>query len=1732
MRSIKNKFTANIPVLNLRSWKPILCAFLAINLTMGPVLAQLIPVLPIQGVQINVPGPMETQVNTFNGNLYYSRTDLTIPGRGLPLEIKLAYNSGQMNIDNGFGSGWDFSYDLHYSQDGNDIIIKRGDGREDKYIRSGDAFIKPLGISDTLEEYVPNQFRVTSPDGIQTFFDSQDHKHVTSIRDTNGNSLTFTYNGSGQLTTITDTSGRQLYLTYTNDHLTTLTDPNTTPNRTMQFQYDGSYNLISITDLGGNTTTYGYSGNLLNSITDPRGNTATIDYTESSPGSGKLVVSNISTDLTSKSFDYDENSRTTTVTDVVENEDQVTRYVYDSQGRISSIENGLGHSVSMAWDDKNNLVSSTDEEGHTTSYTYDENNNILTVTNPLDKVTTYTYDDIFNKITSIKDAKGSTTTYEYDSKGNLIKTFDPLGNKTTFTYDDYGDLIRKENANNQITTMTHNNNGDLASIKDPLGHTTSFIYDSVGNAITMTDANGNTLAFSYDMLNRMTSIINALGQETSITYDANGNKHSITNPKGSSIGYAYDELNRLIQVTDALGNKTKYSYNQMDKLRTIEDANGHTTNFTFDKANRLKNEIDSESNIINYDYDKAGNLISRFDANGILSFTYDEANRRTSIEQNQQIVNNKVDFVVTGTSFDPTPASDVLRAGTLTITAKLTNKSASAISETLHLIVHSLEYSGFTAPPEHIQLISADDFDGVRGGGKGSRQTITVRPDGVLNPNESILVEFDIGLRNRAPFRFFVDVGGHIANNNSATYSYDNIGNLTGMSNSDVSVSQAYDATNRLTGINVNVLSEGINKSIGYTYDAVGNRKTMDDPDGGVTTYTYDIANRLINLVNPALETTSFTYDNANRLIRQGYHNGTYALHTYDIADQLLSIIHKDSAGTTLFGHFYEYDTTGNRLHMTDESGSITKYNYDDLDRLLGMTYPDGTTASYAYDAVGNRTKLIDNTGTTYYTYDRANRLLSAGTQNYNWDNNGNQISKVVGADTMTYNYDGLNRLTSITVPDGSTKRFSYYPDGRRLSTTDHVGKTTYNFYDGPSTLVKTDSIGMTIARYTSGRNVDQWISLEREGIKSYYHQDGLNSIVGLTDTSESIAATYQYDAFGTTTSETGNIVNPFRYTGRQLEQKSGLYDYRSRFYDAEVGRFLTKDLLLGILEVPDTTNQYTYVMNKPITLIDPFGFGFFKRLVSGVVGAVTGGVVGAIGGAVIGAAVGAAAGVAAGPVGILAGAIGGAATGAAVGAAVGAVGGGIAGFTAGPKKTGEVVKPIGYALMSLGGVLASRETVKSDNNGEGDGEDEDSGITIAGVKITPGLIGGAGLLLVAAGDFLIKIAGEEENEQDKTQGNTGGSYKSGGGGPGPTITTSFTVNSTSDTVDANIGDGVCADSQGNCTLRAAIQETNALSGINTINVPAGTYTLAISGLDEDGAVTGDLDITDDLTIIGVGAATTIIDGGGLDRVLHVLGAGLTPTVDIFGVTIRNGSEFQGGGILNAGGTVWLINSSIDGNRATPSDGDGGGILNDEGTVWLINSTVSGNTAGFGTGISNRTDGSRRGGTVRLINSTVSGNVAVIPAGSGPVIFNSDGGTVILTNSTIGPNTSGIDNANGTFQLSNTIVAAQLSGSGCTRGSFTSLGHNLDQDDSCNLSNPTDIIDQDPLLGLLQNNGGPTETHAIMPGSPAIDAVPIANCTFDDDGDPATPEVPLTIDQRGVVRPQGAACDIGAYEFP
>ena len=326
----------------------------------------------------------------------------------------------------------------------------------------------------------------------------------------------------------------------------------------------------------------------------------------------------------------------------------------------------------------------------------------------------------------------------------------------------------------------------------------------------------------------------------------------------------------------------------------------------------------------------------------------------------------------------------------------------------------------------------------------------------------------------------------------------------------------------------------------------------------------------------------------------------------------------------------------------------------------------------------------------------------------------------------------------------------------------------------------------------------------------------------------------------------------------------------------------------------------------------------------------------------------------------------------------------------------------------------------------------------------------------------------------------------------------SFTVNVTGDAPDATPGDGFCGTTSGLCTLRAAIEEANRLPGADVITIPAGRFTLDA----------GALDVTDDLTIAGAAANRTQIDAQHKSRVFQISGPAI---VTISQVTIQHAFEAEenGGGLVNAGSTLSLNQVTFANNKVNAG---GGGLLNLEGNVTLTNVTFSHNRAGDGGGLTNY------GGNLTLTNVTFAGNTA----SNGPgALENAVGGTVQLTHVTFtgnqarGEGSSLANGSLGTITLTNTIVSGR---SGCSgAGHVTSLGHNIDSGNSCGFNAPGDLSNVRPRLGTLSTNGGSTKTVGLRPGSPAIDAGDNTVC-------PAT-------DQRGITRPQGAGCDIGAYEL-
>ena len=384
-----------------------------------------------------------------------------------------------------------------------------------------------------------------------------------------------------------------------------------------------------------------------------------------------------------------------------------------------------------------------------------------------------------------------------------------------------------------------------------------------------------------------------------------------------------------------------------------------------------------------------------------------------------------------------------------------------------------------------------------------------------------------------------------------------------------------------------------------------------------------------------------------------------------------------------------------------------------------------------------------------------------------------------------------------------------------------------------------------------------------------------------------------------------------------------------------------------------------------------------------------------------------------------------------------------------------------------------------------------------------------------------------------------------------------FTVNSITDHPADFTGEpnfDTCRTNLANttCTLRAALMNANRHAGGATIHLPAGTYTMTIAPASPLGDANGSFDISNTVSLVGAGAATTIVDGGGLDGVFFVhAGAAVTIT----GLTIQNGSNedgaglenagqlnladsvvrgnsaiFLGGGLINdAAGSATLTRDTIEANRASKS----GGGLSNSGTLAINDTTIDNNIAiGQGGGLSNE-----GGSQLTVFDSTISNNSATAQGGgvqnfgSARFFHTTIAGNLADDSGPNGNDGGGLYNAaaapTGTVQIWNSLLQFNYAGllsNDCAGQPLTSKDYNFIEF-SCSLTGTThnNLGGFDLHLAPLAANGGPTLTRALLAGHPAIDKIPPGLCQ-----DPfGTAPVP---DQRGVIRPVGPLCDMGAYE--
>jgi len=574
---------------------------------------------------------------------------------------------------------------------------------------------------------------------------------------------------------------------------------------------------------------------------------------------------------------------------------------------------------------------------------------------------------------------------------------------------------------------------------------------------------------------------------------------------------------------------TKYDYDLMGRVTSLTDVKGQTTRFEYDPLGRLKATRQPDGKETVLQYDDKGRLKERADQAGrLMTYSYDSISRLTGIQ-------------IQG-------------------------------------------MAGFT--------YSYDVMDRIQTMANG-----TDTLDWTYNLAGEVVSE------------------ASARNQSTVSYTYNANGSRTGLwLDGTPFASYGYDNASRLTSI-----TRGANV-FGFGYDAVNRRTSLSHPNGADTTYSYDTLSCLtgIQAVKDAatILTLAYGYDDVgNRTSKNvGDHLENYG---YDDLDRLTSVSRTGvGENTWRFG----YDAVGNRTSTQVGSGEVVSPTFNNRNQLLqqavgGALVVEGTLNEESTVSVnGAPARMLTPThfeatiqstpGTNAFTVaatdlsgnvttDEYEVSVSGTAAGYTYDPAGNLISKTLGGETWTYAWNALNQMTSASKDGVVQASFQYDPLGRRVLKST-PGKVTAYTYDGADILRENVTLGgiTTTSYYVHGPSIDEPLGKETGGVMTYYHADGLGSVVKETNQAGAVTNTLRYDAWGNI--EAG-ARDGYAFTGREWDPETGLYYYRARYYDPRAGRFISEDPI-GFGGGP---NSYGYVDGGPANFADPSGL---QKIVVGIV--------------------------------------------------------------------------------------------------------------------------------------------------------------------------------------------------------------------------------------------------------------------------------------------------------------------------------------------------------------------------------------------------------------------------------------------------------------------------------------------------------------------------------------------------
>lgn len=728
-----------------------------------------------------------------------------------------------------------------------------------------------------------------------------------------------------------------------------------------------------------------------------------------------------------------------------------------------------------------------------------------------------------------------------------------------------------DDGSTQLERYSYNDLGNITQRIDPLGRTTNYTYAANGiDLLTVKQVNalgGEDLlaTFTWNSQHLPVTVRDSSGQMTTFAYNARGQVTSVTNALGQTASYVYDALGHVLTADGPLpgtGDQSTFTYDAVGRTNTVTNGDGYTLDFDYDALDR------------------------------VTKLTYPDG----SYEQ------------ITYTNLDATQTRD--RMGRITTMAYDSVQQLVSVTDPLSRVI-KLDWCQCGALRRMIDPLGRvttwdEDIQG--------RTTSKTYADG-----------------SKETFKYEATTSRLASETNvdgwSKVFSYnldDTVAAITNLKPDTPSVSYAYDAAyprvaSMTDGLGITTYSYGaVNGSnlganllkkvkslwngveITFSHDALG-RVTTRAIDGVPQTVAYDAGGRVASVTNP-LGSFGFTYEaSSGRITGVSMPNSQSVAATYfgNAGDRRLQQLRNVQPNASTLSQFnYAYKIEGQITSWNQQSGANPAENFnlthDAARQLIGMT-STSRSYGYAYDQAGNlKTKSLDAASTSF-THDILNELQSAvppvGQDNtFQWDAEDRlEIMSYAFADDFKtkLKYDGAGRCVEIIELDGttvlSTKRFVWC-GFERCEERDASGAVTRRFF-------------------SQGEQIN--------GQNYYYSFDHLGSVREMTDSSGAVRARYAYDPYGVRTKLAGDLDASMGFTGHYYHERSGLHLTMFRAYDAETGRWLTRDPLKEAAGL----NMYAYVGNSPVSGVDPLGLDTYSLGVSassaaGVTGAISAGII------------------------------------------------------------------------------------------------------------------------------------------------------------------------------------------------------------------------------------------------------------------------------------------------------------------------------------------------------------------------------------------------------------------------------------------------------------------------------------------------------------------------------------------